>query len=135
MAMETAAPMTFSDTERMLRLDAIKAAHGAAPWVHELGSTNGTRAVLICQAPGHRNDTHYHEADEWWYIVEGAQTWTFLDTGVTHHVRAGDFIFAPARAIHHIEVVGDAPAIRLAMSAIGEFHRYDRPGCVPKEQA
>ena len=49
-------------------------------------------------------------------------------------MKAGDFIFAPAFAIHHISVVGDRPAIRLAMSAIGEFHRYDRPGCAPVEK-
>lgn len=126
--------IVFSETDRVLSLEEIKAQKGAPPWGHEFSRTNGTRAVLICQAPGHPNDTHYHEKDEWWFIVEGEQTWTFPDQGKTHHVRAGDFIFAPAHAIHHIEVVGDRPAIRLALSAIGEFHRYDRPGCAPVEK-
>jgi len=125
---------SLTSATRTLSLDAIKAQHGDAPWVHEIVQTNGTRAVFICQAPGHLNDTHYHEKDEWWYIVEGEQTWQFLDEAEPHYVHAGDCIFAPANAIHHISVVGDRPAIRLAMSAVGEFHRYDRPGCAPVEK-
>ncbi len=122
---------TLDTKTRTLSVEAIKAAHGAPPWSHEVLQTNGTRAVLICQAPGHQNDTHYHDKDEWWFIVEGEQTWQFLDEAEPHHVKAGDFIFAPANAIHHISVIGDRPAIRLALSAVGEFHRYDRPGCGP----
>lgn len=124
----------LSDTQRTLSVAAVKAEKGAPPWSHDFIQTNGTRAVLICQAPGHPNDTHYHTKDEWWFIVEGEQTWQFEDEDEPHYVKAGDFVFAPANKWHHISVVGDAPAIRLAMSAIGEFHRYDRPGCAPVEK-
>ena len=49
-------------------------------------------------------------------------------------VKQGDFVFAPKDIWHHISVVGDKPAIRVAMSAIGEFHRYDKPGTAPVEK-
>ncbi len=121
----------LNTTHRTLNIAALKAEYGPPPWSTEVVQVNGTRMVLICQPPGHPNDTHYHITDEWWYIVEGEQTWQFEDETAPHHVKAGDCIFAPANIWHHISVVGDVPAIRMAMSAIGEFHRYDRPGCAP----
>ncbi len=129
----TAKPMELSHDVRSLSIAAIKEQMGPPPWAHEIIETNGTRCVVICQAPGHPNDTHYHIKDEWWFIAEGAQTWEFED-GVKVEVKQGDFIFAPGNIWHHISVVGDTPAIRVAMSAIGEFHRYDKPGCAPVEK-
>lgn len=132
--MATAAkPMVLGAEQRSLRLAELKAQMGPPPWATQIVETNGTRCVVICQAPGHPNDTHYHKQDEWWFIAEGAQTWGFED-GVKVEVKAGDFIFAPKDIWHHISVIGDTPAIRIAMSAIGEFHRYDKPGCAPVEK-
>jgi len=129
----TAKPMELGHDVRSLSIAAIKERMGAPPWAHEIVQTNGTRCVVICQAPGHPNDTHYHKQDEWWFIAEGEQTWEFED-GVKVEVKQGDFIFAPKDIWHHISVVGDKPAIRVAMSAIGEFHRYDKPGTAPVEK-
>jgi quercetin dioxygenase-like cupin family protein len=131
--MATTAPLMMGEGLRALSLSKVKAAMGAPPWSTEVITTNGNRAVVICQPPGHPNDTHYHNADEWWFIAEGAQTWEFED-GVKVEVQAGDFVFAPKGIWHHISVIGDTPAIRIAVSLIGEFHRYDRPGCAPVEK-
>lgn len=131
--MATTAPLVMGEGLRALSLSKIKAEKGAPPWSTEVITANGNRAVVICQAPGHPNDTHYHNADEWWFIAEGAQTWEFED-GVKVEVKAGDFVFAPKGIWHHISVIGDTPAIRIAVSLVGEFHRYDRPGCAPVEK-
>lgn len=129
----TARPTALGQTMRSLSIAALKEQFGPPPWSHQIVEANGTRAVVICQAPGHPNDTHYHITDEWWFLVEGEQTWEFED-GVKVEVKAGDFIFAPKNIWHHISVVGDTPAIRLAISGVGEFHRYDKAGCAPVEK-
>ncbi len=129
----TASPMALGAAQRSLSIAALKEQMGPPPWAHQIVEGNGTRIVVICQAPGHPNDTHYHITDEWWFIAEGEQTWEFED-GVKVEVKQGDFVFAPKDIWHHISVVGDKPAIRVAISAIGEFHRYDKAGCAPVEK-
>lgn len=131
--MATTVPLEMGNALRSLSLSAIKAEMGPPPWAKKIIETNGMRCVVICQAPGHPNDTHYHLTDEWWFIAEGAQTWEFED-GVKVEVRQGDFVFAPKGIWHHISVIGEIPAIRVAVSPVGEFHRYDRPGCAPVEK-
>lgn len=131
--MATTAPLVMGSALRSLSLAKIKAEMGPPPWAKNIIETNGVRCVVICQAPGHPNDTHYHLTDEWWFIAEGAQTWEFED-GVKVEVRQGDFVFAPKGIWHHISVVGESPAIRIAVSPVGEFHRYDREGCAPVEK-
>lgn len=112
----------------------IKARKGAAPWGEPLFVSDDMQAYIICQMPGHPNDTHYHEHDEWWIIVEGEIAWHYEFDDTPHIVRAGDVIWAPKGQWHHIEVVGDQPSIRIAIGAKGEFHRYDRPGCKPLDK-
>ena len=93
------------------------------------GRSNGT---VIRQNPGHQNDWHYHLTPEIWYIYEGELSWTLegqQDTPI--HVKAGDFIIAPANTFHFIQVHGDQPSIRIAITPDGEFHRYDRENKPP----
>ena len=113
------------------RLAAIKEQMGPPPWAVQVIKTDQIVVTAICQAPGHQNDHHYHIYDECWYIAEGELSWQYEHSPERHFVRAGDFVFAPMRNWHHIEVHGDKPAIRLGISVAGEFHRYDRPGCKP----
>ena len=65
--------------------------------------------TLICQAPGHPNDRHYHLRDEWWIVLEGEIDWEMEGRAEPIHARAGDFVFAPANVFHHIHVRGDRP--------------------------
>jgi quercetin dioxygenase-like cupin family protein len=113
------------------RLEEIKARHGAPPWSEPLFMSDDMQAFVICQAPGHQNDTHYHEHDEWWVIMEGELSWQYEFDPTPHVVRAGDFVWGPKGQWHHIEVLGDQPSIRIGINVRGEYHRYDRPGCHP----
>lgn len=132
----TVAPTALLNRESLIaRVAEIKARRGPAPWGEPLFVSDEMQAYIICQDPGHPNDTHYHEHDEWWLIVEGELAWHFEFDDTPHVVRAGDFIVAPKGQWHHIEVIGDRPSIRVAIGARGEYHRYDRPGCkeLPKK--
>jgi mannose-6-phosphate isomerase-like protein (cupin superfamily) len=113
------------------RLAAIKEEMGPPPWAVQVIKTDQIVVTAICQAPGHQNDHHYHICDECWFIAEGELSWQYEHDTERHFVRAGDFVFAPMNLWHHIEVHGDKPAIRLGISVASEFHRYDRPGCMP----
>jgi quercetin dioxygenase-like cupin family protein len=113
------------------RLAELKERKGPPPWVERVVVTDQFTVTAICQPPGHPNDHHYHIYDEAWIIAEGELSWQYEHSPEPHVVRAGDVVFAPKNLWHHIEVLGDKPAIRVAVSVTGEFHRYDKPGCKP----
>jgi mannose-6-phosphate isomerase-like protein (cupin superfamily) len=115
----------------MATLEEIKARKGAPPWGEPLFLSDETQVYIICQAPGAPTDTHYHEHDEWWLVLEGATSWQFEFDPTPRVVTAPGFIWAPKNQWHHIEVVGEVPSIRVAIGVKGEYHRYDRPGCQP----
>ena len=113
------------------RVEEIKRAKGAAPWVAKIVVNAQMAGTLICQPPGHKTDRHYHLTDEWWFVVEGEIDWE-IEGGELVHARAGDFVFAPANHYHHIKPKGSVPTIRLAITPAGEFHRTERaPGTGP----
>lgn len=109
------------------RLSELKARHPEPPWSERVAVTENVIGTVICQAPGHPNDRHYHLRDEWWIVLEGEIDWEMEGRAEPIHARAGDFVFAPANVFHHIHVRGDRPAIRLALSYPGEWHRHERP--------
>ncbi len=111
------------------RISEIKAQKGPPPWGERVVITDEFVITVICQAPGHPNDHHYHLHDEVWFIAEGELAWHYEHAPEAHPVKAGDIVFAPKNLWHHIEVLGDKPAIRVAVTPVGEYHRYDRPGC------
>ena len=117
------------------RIAEIKERKGPPPWAERVVITDEFVITVICQAPGHPNDYHYHLHDEAWFIAEGELAWHYEHAPEPHHVKAGDIVFAPKDLWHHIEVLGDEPAIRVACSVKGEFHRYDKPGCRKAEPA
>jgi mannose-6-phosphate isomerase-like protein (cupin superfamily) len=108
------------------RIEEIKRARGAPPWVEKIVMNEQIEGTLICQAPGHPNDRHYHLVDEWWFVVEGEIDWEIEGQTERIHARAGDLVFAPGKHFHHIRPVGTAPTIRLAITPPGEFHRLTR---------
>ena len=112
--------------EIVTSLSAIKARHGAPPWTERLIVNDRMTATVICQEPGRENDWHYHIVDEWWMIVEGQLAWEIESYGPPRYVKAGYFVYAPANHFHLIHVVGDQPAIRIAVSYTGEPHRHER---------
>ena len=44
-------------------IEELKSRHGPPPWAAPLVSNDRFVVMVICQAPGHRNDWHYHLAD------------------------------------------------------------------------
>ncbi len=112
-------------------VDEIKEERGAPPWVERIVVNDLFVVTVICQAPGHRNDWHYHHTEECWHVHEGELSWT--TEGEPEPVRAGpgDWILAPANRYHLIQVHGDRPAIRVAVSCAGEPHRHEREDSPP----
>ena len=109
-----------------INLDEIKKQYGDPPWAHRVVMTGQISGVVICQAPGHPNDKHYHIYDEWWLVMEGEITWEIEGESEAVRAKAGDFVLAPKNCYHLISIVGDKPAIRLAISVTGEEHRFDK---------
>lgn len=112
-------------------LEDLKKRRGDPPWSETVVLGDDVQAFLICQAPGHPNDTHYHHHDEWWIVFQGEIDWYIEGEPEPIRARAGDFVFGAKHRWHHLEPVGVEPTIRIAVNARGEFHRYDRPGCKP----
>jgi quercetin dioxygenase-like cupin family protein len=112
-------------------IEALKAHHGPPPWAAPLVQNDRYVVTVICQAPGHPNDWHYHLSDECWFIYEGELTWTLEGRPEPVRVTAGDWILAPANTFHLIEVHGDRPAIRIAVTYTGEYHRHERADAPP----
>ena len=59
-------PPTLSADRVMASIEELKARHGPPPWATTLVRTDRYVVTVICQAPGHRNDWHYHLVDECW---------------------------------------------------------------------
>ena len=57
------------------RLPELIARKGAPPWSEAVVLTDDIQAFIICHAPGHPNDTHYHLHDEWWVVLQGEIDW------------------------------------------------------------
>jgi quercetin dioxygenase-like cupin family protein len=108
-------------------LEEVKHRQGPPPWGVQVVLTDHVVGTLICQSPGHPNDRHYHIKDEWWVVLEGEIEWEVEGAAERVHARPGTFVFVPRNRFHHIHVVGDRPAIRLAVSFPGEPHRHERP--------
>jgi hypothetical protein len=73
----------------------------------------------------------YHHCDECWSIYEGELAWTLEGRSEPVRVKAGEWIFAPANTFHLIEVLGERPAIRIAITPAGEYHRHERADAPP----
>jgi quercetin dioxygenase-like cupin family protein len=112
-------------------IEELKARHGPPPWAAVLVQTDRYVVTVICQAPGHQNDWHYHLADECWSVYEGELSWTLEGRPEPVHVKAGEWILAPANTFHLIQVHGEQPAIRIAISHTGEYHRHERSDAPP----
>jgi len=124
--MTDGAPPALSANRLRVSIEELKTRHGAPPWAATLVLTDRYVVTVICQAPGHQNDWHYHLADECWCIYEGELSWTLEGRSEPLLAGAGDWVFVPANTFHLIAVHGDRPAIRIAIAYAGEPHRHDR---------
>ena len=126
----TATP-TLNPQQLSVSIEDLKARHGEPPWSERIVVNDRYVISVICQNPGHQNDWHYHLVDECWSIYEGELSWTLEGQDEPIHVKAGDWILAPANTFHYIQVHGDKPSIRIAVTPAGEYHRHDRENKPP----
>ena len=122
---------TLNPQQLSLRIEDLKARHGEPPWSERIVVNDRYVISVICQNPGHQNDWHYHLVDECWSIYEGELSWTLEGRDEPIHVKAGDWILAPANTFHYIQVHGDQPSIRIAITYAGEYHRHERENKPP----
>jgi uncharacterized protein (DUF952 family) len=122
----TAASPTLRAGQLKVAVDELKARRGAPPWNERIVANDRFVVTVICQPPGHLNDWHYHIVEECWHVHEGTISWTVEGEPEPVIVSAGEWILAPANRFHFIEVLGDRPAIRIAVSVAGEPHRHTR---------
>ena len=123
--------LALSPERLKLGIEEMKTRHGAPPWEATLVRNDRFVVTVICQAPGHANDWHYHLSDECWSVYEGELSWTLEGQVEPVHVKAGEWILAPANAFHLIQVHGNRPAIRIAITEAGEYHRHERADAPP----
>ena len=113
-------------------VEEIKARRGPAPW-----SERDRRERRVCGGPssarrpatGTTGTTTSSRGC--WYVHEGELSWTMEGEAEPITVGAGEWILAPANAFHLIQVLGDRPAIRVAVSVAGEPHRHERENKPP----
>ena len=107
--------------------------NGDPPWATQLIANERIVVTVICQAPGHHNDWHYHLEDECCVVPQRgpSSTWRGMTAG---QGLGGDWMLVPAHAFHLIQVHGSEPAIRIATSIQGEYHRHDRNGSTPRNR-
>ena len=118
-------PATLGPDLVSVSLEEIKAHHGPPPWSERAVACEQFMLTVICQAPGHPNDRHFHLVDECWYVAEGEIIWHFEgDRDV--HAHAGDIVFAPSQTFHLIEPVGNETTIRIGIVLTDEPHRLER---------
>ena len=61
--------------------------------------------------------------DEFWIVLKGQLKWEFDDEAVI--ANTGDVVLARAGRWHRITVVGDQPAVRLAIVKPDVLHIYE----------
>ena len=122
---------TLNPQQLSVSIEDLKARHGKPPWSERIVVNDRYVISVICQNPGHQNDWHYHLVDECWSIYEGELSWTLEGRDEPIHVKAGDWILAPANTFHYIQVHGDQPSIRIAITYAGEYHRHERENKPP----
>ena len=117
----------FNCNDEVVSIDDIIARNGKknASWSKRVVNTENNSATIICQKPGEGNRQHYHENwNEWWYILDGK--WEVEIDNRKRIVKKGDLVFLAKGRKHRIIVVGNEPAIRLAVSREDVAHIYER---------
>jgi hypothetical protein len=60
--------MPALNAERVsMGIEELKSRHGSPPWAVPLVANDRFLVMVICQAPGHRNDWHYHLVERSWF--------------------------------------------------------------------
>ena len=120
----------LSSILHQINLEDIKKEFGDPPWSRRVVLTQHIAANVIRQPGGFdQNDSHCHNYDEWWMVLEGEIDWVIEDPKDSPvHGVPGDFIYVPAMTFHQIFPKDEGTTIRLGMSRPDTGgHLHERP--------
>lgn len=115
------------DRDALARPDAdllaLAAEHGPGPWRIALAGDPGVRAVLLGWPPGFRTIPHRHPGASELFAVQAGRIGFRLDDLAEIELLPGSFLVARPGELHGLRVLGDDPAVLLAIVGPNE----DRP--------
>ncbi len=79
-------------------------------------------------AAGEQCDYHYHDCDEYWFILEGRAN--IIEEGIEYDVGPGDCLFTPMGFQHKIVAITDCAEFWWEMELCGQ----KRPGHLHRSQ-
>lgn len=104
-------------------LDELARAQGSGPWRVALVGDDGARAVLLGWPPGFRTIPHRHPGASEIFAVQAGRLGFRLADHAEVELGPGSFLVARPGELHGLRVLGDVPAVLLAIVAPNE----DRP--------
>lgn len=106
--------------------DIIKSMPLNKSWSKRITNSHSNCITLIQQLPSEGNRKHYHRKwDEVWIIYSGEWKVQY-NLEKYRYVKQGDVVFIPRNTLHHIQVVGDKPGMRIAISRSDILHIYKK---------
>lgn len=120
----------------LTRLADLKAKnHGHSNWRELVIDDGNSRAEIVQEAPGSKYARRlYPDSPAWWAVLEGRIQFEIeKPTGgfEVFEARKGSYVFAPERMLHSLEVVGDAPAVRLEVTLYAATPVFDAKPDLP----
>jgi quercetin dioxygenase-like cupin family protein len=102
---------------------ALAGSHGPGPWRIALAGDPGVRAVLLGWPPGFRTIPHRHPGASELFAVQAGRLGFRLADLAEIELTPGSFLVARPGELHALRVLGDEPAVLLAIVGPNE----DRP--------
>ena len=96
-------------------LGALARAHGPGPWRFSLVGDKGVRTVLLGWPPGFRTIPHHHPHASELFAVQSGRLGLRLADDAEVELGPGSFLVARPGEIHALRVLGDEPAVLLAI--------------------
>jgi quercetin dioxygenase-like cupin family protein len=92
--------------------------------------TKGANAGYVQFPAGFKMPRHYHSASMWVHVLQGSMKVTFAD-GKVVELRAGDFGYAPAKAVHTTESKNGVTLFQYADAAVDDVFVDDQGKPLP----
>lgn len=116
-------PDTDAIARPLVDLPALARAEGPGPWRLSLVGDDGVRAVLLGWPPGFRTVPHVHPRASELFAVQSGRIGFRLAHDAEAELAPGSLLVARPGELHGLRVLGEQPAVLLAVVAPNE----DRP--------
>lgn len=104
--------------------DIIKRMPFDKSWSKRIVNSKSNCLTLIQQLPGEGNRKHYHRNWSEVWLIHSGEWQVQYNSEKYKNVKKGDVIYIPRNTLHHIEVIGDKPGLRIAISREDIIHIY-----------